>query len=158
VTRIPGRSSVPRGYRRFLEKGDGFVNQIITFSKLGHVIGLAVLAVVVVLAALAWLDSANRHRIHAENLKNAERFSQEFQSAFRSGATSTSVDEYLRARSVVDVLPQSRGDKTEYWVTLVRERSVVFGCGDGSVGLVLLFAADHSLESVRVSSWSMDCL
>jgi hypothetical protein len=119
---------------------------------------LVILAVVVAAIGAAWLYNTKLHRVHAENVANAERFNQEFGQHFSRGAPWAAVDEYLRSHSVLDVLPQSRGDKTEYWITLARERSVVFGCGEGSVGLVILFAADHRLESVRVSSWSMDCL
>lgn len=119
---------------------------------------LVVLGAVVVAIGAACLYNANLHRVHDENLAKAERFNQEFSRYFSRGAPWSAVDEYLRSHSVLDVLPQSRGDKTEYWITLTRERSVVFGCGEGSVGLVMLFGADHRLESVRVSSWSMDCL
>jgi hypothetical protein len=119
---------------------------------------MVMLGVVVVAIGAAYLYNANLHRVHEENLAKAERFNQEFSQYLSLGAPWSAVDEYLRSHSVLEVLPQSRGDKTEYWITLTRERSVVFGCGEGSVGLVMLFGSDRRLEGVRVSSWSMDCL
>jgi hypothetical protein len=121
-------------------------------------IGLALLAaIVVVIVVVDQIDMANRRRAHAENMKNVERFNEGFQQRFAQGAPSAAVDNYLRSKPV-SFFHQARGEKTEYWVTVVRERAIWRFCGMGSAGLVILFGADHRLESVRVSFWSMDCL
>jgi hypothetical protein len=95
-------------------------------------------------------------RAHARNIAKAEVFKREFDANVPSGAPLATVEAYVRSKGfelVGELDREGTGDKL---LELIREDSINWYCGKGSVGLIVYFAQSR-MDRAWVESWSFDC-
>jgi hypothetical protein len=113
--------------------------------------------IVVGVLALAGCVLPSTRRIHAEHMAKAQEFKATFDRDVKPGATFSQVLLYLKAHDLhldSDVPPfEGRGELT---VEMFTEKSPLWYCGTGSVGLLLRFR-ENKLTQAEASSWSFDC-
>jgi hypothetical protein len=116
---------------------------------------------------VAACDRTERERIHGENLQRAEAFRRGLDERFPTGTPLAAVDDYLRTqpvsvhRTIKPVTGTDSGQLTrvdELMIEVANEKSLTFGCGRHSVGVIAKFAPAQLLQSLEVSSWSFDCM
>ena len=125
------------------------------------------LAAAVALALVVAIYSINlqslRHT-HAMNMAQAEQFKRDFEGRFAAGATLSSVEDYLQTRRLDFSHSMGWDESTkasyvrELMIVTARERSVEWGCGTVTVGVLAEFTPTQVLEKFRASWWSFDCL
>ena len=119
------------------------------------------------IVSLAACDRTARERIHAEHLAKAAEFKRQFDDQLPQGSPLAAVDDYLQDKPVtvvrsLDFLPQSGGGHRRVigrlMIETAKEKSLIFGCGSASVGVVAQFTNEERLEKSEVTSWSFDCM
>jgi hypothetical protein len=124
--------------------------------------GISGLALVAIAAVIVGCNGPALRRIHADNMLKAERFEQDFKERFSERAKLSDIDAYLLTRLVK--VKRSIGDSSGrsfvqlLMIEVENERSLTWGCGRSSVGIIAGFTTDGRLLNTRVSSWSDECL
>lgn len=106
-------------------------------------------------------DSANRNRIHKENIAKAELFKRDFDMYVPTGAPLQKADDYLRQTPFKVLRSLGLHDGREFVKELLIEvasgRSPQWYCGHESVGVIAQFNEQQRLTLAYVSSWNFNC-
>jgi hypothetical protein len=118
----------------------------------------AIVGVLAVAAIGLAVDHQLVQRTHDRNMLTAEQFKREFDQQVPVGASLKAVEDYLSSKPV-RAQPDISSDNfvRELIIEVVSERSPIWGCGRGSVGIIAKFTEER-LQRTELADWSFDCL
>jgi len=118
------------------------------------IVGLVVAAV----ALWFYFDKRNAKGVHEQNLFKAAAFEREFDGRIQTGATRTTVEEYLERTGLKWYSSLSEfGNVKTISIEVMKGKSPEWYCGNESVGVIAHFC-DDKLKETEVAAWSLDCL